>query len=165
MNDKERYHAALGEAENDDGFIIPREIGGKPVRELTREFLETLVGIKNATKVIIPDSVTFIGGWAFDGCERLKIVIIPDSVTSIGDSAFWRCKSLTSVVTPESVTLIGDNAFLGCESLTSVVIPNSVTSIGDRAFWGCKSLTSVVIPASVKLGKDVFPDKRRVVRK
>ena len=45
----------------------------------------------------IPDSVTSIVGYAFDGCTSLTSVTIPDSVTSIGDWAFSGCKSLTNV--------------------------------------------------------------------
>ena len=45
----------------------------------------------------IPDSVTSIVGYAFDGCTSLTNVTIPDSVTSIGYDAFSYCKSLTDV--------------------------------------------------------------------
>ena len=45
----------------------------------------------------IPDSVTSIVGYAFDGCVSLTSVTIPDSVTSIGERAFDGCTSLTDV--------------------------------------------------------------------
>ena len=96
----------------------------------------------------IPDSVTSIVGWAFDGCASLTSVAIPNSVTSIGYCAFDGCTSLTSVTIPDSVTSIGDYAFCDCTSLTSVTIPDSVTSIGDNAFLGCESLTDVYYAGS-----------------
>ena len=43
------------------------------------------------------DSVTSIGGYAFEDCSSLTNVVIPDSVTSIGDYAFYDCSSLTTV--------------------------------------------------------------------
>ena len=51
------------------------------------------------------------------GCEA---TIIPDSVTKIGDFAFEGCRGLTSVVIPEGVTEIGDFACSNCSGLTSV---------------------------------------------
>ena len=97
--------------------------------------------------LIIPSSVTSIGGSAFRGCSGLTSVTIPNSVTSIGRYAFEGCSGLTSVTIPNSVTRtsIGSDAFSGCSGLTSVTIPNSVTSIGSDAFYGCSGLTSVTI--------------------
>ena len=99
--------------------------------------------------LVIPNSVTSIGNYAFSGCSSLTSVTIPNSVTSIGDGAFSGCSSLTSVTIPNCVTSIGAWAFRGCSSLTSITIPNSVTSIGDGAFSGCSGLTSATISNSV----------------
>ena len=107
------------------------------------------IGCRSLTSLVIPDSVTNIGDYAFSGCRSLTSLVIPDSVTNIGDYAFEGCGSLSSLVLPDGVTNIGGNAFADCKSLRSVVIPNSVTSIGGGAFGGCKSLRSVVIPNSV----------------
>ena len=85
--------------------------------------------------IIIPNSITRIGNYAFYNCE-LGSVIIPNSVTSIGDYAFYHC-GLSSVTIPNCVTSIGNYTFSECRKLTSVTIPNSVTSIGDNAFEGC----------------------------
>ena len=49
----------------------------------------------------------------------LKSIIIPNSVTSIGEFAFAFCSSLYSIIIPNSVTSIGHFAFFAaCESLT-----------------------------------------------
>ena len=73
----------------------------------------------------IPNSVTSIVGYAFDGCASLTSVTIPDGVTSIGRYAFHDCRSLTSVTIPDSVTSIGVWAFCDCTSLTDVYYAGS----------------------------------------
>ena len=138
---------------------------------------DTLIQCPGAkTSVTIPNSVTFIGDYAFSGCDGLTSITIPNSVTSIGKSAFVYCSrlttlnfnaincqdfeayynyypfsgtSLTTVNIGDSVQRIPANFVRNCSGLTSVTIPNSVTSIGDNAFLRCSSLTSVTIPNSV----------------
>ena len=110
------------------------------------------------TNLIIPNSVTSIGDYAFEDCDGLTSVTILNSVTSIGYSAFSGCSSLTSVTIPNSVTSIEKYAFHWCMRLKSVNIPNSVTSIESSVFSGC-GLTSVTIPNSVtSIGDYAFED-------
>ena len=109
--------------------------------------------------LVIPNSVTHIGGYAFSACSSLTSVTIPNSVTSIGEGAFEDCSGLTSVTIPNSVTSIGRYVFRDCSALTSVTIPNSVTNIRDFAFQYCSGLTSVTIGNSVRsIGKEAFRD-------
>ena len=96
--------------------------------------------------VVIPESVTYngktysvtsIGDWAFNLCDKTTSVTIPNSVKTIGEQAFSTCYNMTSVTMGNGVTSIGIQAFYGCMALTSVAIPNSVTSIGNAAFYNC----------------------------
>ena len=49
--------------------------------------------------------------------QEITDLVIPESVTSIGGFAFCGCRALTSVTIPKSVTSIGESAFRGCENL------------------------------------------------
>ena len=88
--------------------------------------------------------------------KQIKSVVIRDSVTSIGDYAFQYCTSLSSVTFPNSLKTIGKGAFLECTSLESIVIPDSVY-LGGRAFYGCTSLCSITLPEHLlELGGGAF---------
>ena len=99
----------------------------------------------NLTSIMIPNSVTSIGGSAFYGCSGLTSVTIGNSVKTIGDFAFCDCSGLTSVTLPNSVTSIGNKVFYDCTGLTSVTIGNSVENIGNYAFADCSDLTNVTL--------------------
>lgn len=98
------------------------------------------------TELVIPNGVTHIGQYKFNGIDSIKNVVIPGSVTSIERQAFSNCRGIVSIEIPDSVTSIGDSAFYGCTSLTSLVIPNSVTSLSESVFYNCTALESLTLP-------------------
>lgn len=66
---------------------------------------------KTITSITIPDGITSISDYAFDGCESLESIVFSKDIVSIGDEAFLGCKSLSSLKIPKSVTKIGKSAF------------------------------------------------------
>ena len=78
---------------------IPLAIDGYPVTAVG-EYSPVFPAPDSVTSVSIPDSVTSIGEYAFNGCSGLTSVTIGDSVTSIGGFAFYECNGLTSVTIP-----------------------------------------------------------------
>ena len=88
-------------------------------------------------------------------CSSLTSITIPNSVTSIGGGAFQGCESLTSITIPDSVTSIEMGAFTECYRLTSITIGSGVTSIGYAAFGNCTSLTSITYTGTVEQWKAI----------
>ncbi|MBN7772267.1 S-layer homology domain-containing protein [Clostridium aminobutyricum] len=72
----------------------------------------------------VEDSITAIGGFAFDETD-LSIVVIPDTVTSIGDSAFPGDSMLTAVFFESNnpPAIEGNDNFLYCDKLSSIYVP------------------------------------------
>lgn len=117
--------------ENDNTKYDSRDNCNAIIETLTNKLI---IGCINTT---IPNTVTYIGEWAFYNCIGLTTITIPNSVTTIGELAFGNCYGISSIMIPNSVTSIGELVFSNCISLTSITIPNSITSIGRGAFWGC----------------------------
>ena len=133
---------------------LPSTIDGKRVTSIGEHAFDAdrvydIDACRNLTSIIIPDSVTSIGSYAFFRCIGLVNIIIPDGLTRIRESAFESCTSLASITIPDSMTSIGYYAFSDCTSLTDVTIPDSMTRIEEGTFSRCASLTSVTIPDSV----------------
>ena len=167
---------------------IPAKLGGKPVTCIGDCLFEVpweWVGfdydyVPSPVDVVIPDTVTTIGEWAFanTGLTRIKL---PKGLKSIGQGAFAGCEYLKSVSIPAGVTSIGERAFSGCRALAkdgfiifkgvlysytgnggAVVVPDSVTAIDRYVFASCldyddegniigsRCPTSVTLPVGLK---------------
>jgi hypothetical protein len=120
-----------------------------------------IIGGPSLTSVIIPDSVTNIGAYAFANNFGLTNVTIGNGVTNIGDYAFQNCPSLTAITAGINNPVYSSVAgVLFNQNQTMLILcpggiggpymlPNSVTSIGANAFYGCSRLTDASIPNNV----------------
>ena len=134
------------------------------------------------TEFIIGDEMTSVRAYMCYGMSNLKSVTIPNSVTSIGGSAFDGCSGLTSVRFENSkdntpVTLGSNTVFSDCPldevyigrklsytttssagyspfykktTLRSVKFTDKETEISDYEFYGCTNLTDVSMGDGVK---------------
>lgn len=100
------------------------------------------------TEVVFPESVEHIGGYNFDGCERLNEVKFPQNITTVNWGMFTG-SGIKSIKLPETVTDITYKIFNGCSSLSDITLPKGIKSIGESTFFGCINLTEVVIPEGV----------------
>lgn len=142
---------------NDSEVIIPDD------EKISILYDDLFKGHNEITKVVIPKTVKEIGGFAFDGCDKLynielpeqlhsmwqyaftrcglKEIRIPGTVHSVISFAFNDCKNLKTVYLSEGTKKICAWAFKDCTALTDIYVPESVTEISDKAFEGCNEVS------------------------
>lgn len=103
--------------------------------------------------------LTWIKGSTFMNTLDLKNVILPASVTKIGGSAFLSCSGLETI-TADNVTTVGSMAFENCYKLAKLSLP-SVTTLYDEnwVFQKCTSLTTLKLTSpnfDGRFGEDCF---------
>ncbi len=90
-------------------------------------------------------SLTSIGEFAFLYCTGLTSVVIPNSVTSIGGQAFYEC-GLSSVTIPSSVTFVGFQAFSYCGNMTIATVLAETPPECYNIFYGASMGLFVYVP-------------------
>mgnify|MGYP001528760922 FL=1 len=84
--------------------------------------------------LVIPNSVTEIGEYAFSGTS-LKNILLPSGLKRI-ESGLFDGSALESIIVPEGIEYI-HNAFEYCKGLRTIYLPSTIKSIGSRAFNDC----------------------------
>ena len=108
----------------------------------------------NEERFIIPDGIQILCSESFSGSDNLRSVVIPDSVTEIGDYAFARCFNLTDVQfqkreqNSDSPIKFGQGVFMSCTSLSKIAIGTTI-GLSIEMFRGCERLETVELPESL----------------
>lgn len=103
-----------------DKIIIPETIDGKPVvgigalKKTDTYYGKVLDNVFGNCEVVIPDTVKYIGGEAFEGADGLVRLSGGQNCTAIGEHAFMNCVNLSEITFINNVTDLADNAFTGC---------------------------------------------------
>lgn len=93
------------------------------------------------TSLNIGENVEVIPHRAFRNCYNVTgELVIPNSVTYIEAYAFEGCSGFTSITIPEGITSIEEWTFAGCSSAETINLPSTLESIGYSAFSYCNSL-------------------------
>lgn len=106
--------------------------------------------------LILPDTLTYIGKFAFQNCTAMNDIVIPSSVTYIGEGAFYGCSSLDHIYFKEDIQIDyiperfcygGALRSVGIEyndgtrtSADTTEFPKSITKINNNAFHDCMSM-------------------------
>ena len=90
---------------------------------------------REITDLVIPNSVTNIGRWAFFGSTNLSSVSIPNSVQSIGNDAFYGCTGLTSIYYNTQNPITCDNSIFSTYTPTLYVPKGAVDTFKATTPW------------------------------
>ena len=97
--------------------------------------LETL-DLSGMTQLTTLDQIT-------SSTPKLKTVKLPNTVTTIGGKAFQSCGSITSITLPNRLTTIGSNTFQSTK-IEKLVLPATLTSVGGAAFHSVSTIQTLV---------------------
>ena len=111
---------------------------------------QAFMGQSKVTSVTMPNSLKRIEGGAFMTCYGLKKLVIPDSVTYLGYESFNNCSGLEEVYLCNSVDSIYNYCFSYCSNLRRINFPAKVAYIGLEAFNNCNLDSVIVDPANTR---------------
>ena len=97
--------------------------------------------------LIIPDDITTINGYVFNGYSFTSVTI-PNGVTSINGNAFQTCSSLVNVTIGDGVTSMGSNAFHGCAIEKFVIKAVNPPTIQSSTFKNVPTTCIYEVPAA-----------------
>lgn len=100
---------------------------------LYHPFVSTGVYVES---VSIPDSVTIIGDYAFDGFSNVKNLKLPSNLVYIGDFAFNYWNGISQLEIPNSVEEIGELAFNQCTNLSEITLGENIKKIQWNSLLG-----------------------------
>ena len=148
-----------------DTLQIPEKLDGIRVKMLDNHLFEGTT----YKKVILPDSLSWIGDSCFTNCPELTEVVIyeadtrnewaddPNAPFTLLGHTFEGCSKLETITFSERIGEINSYEFKDCTSLRSIDLPDNLQKIENNLFYGCTSLHEIIIPDSVtEIGYDAF---------
>lgn len=142
----------------------PKEINTYKVKNDVKVICHHAFGCSQIKDIVLPISLLYIGGSAFNDCKQLKEIIIPNNVYRLGSGCFSGCSSLSKIDIPSSVNYIESFAFSRCNSLYSQIIPPQIELLEDNLFYACDNLESISLSKVATICTDVFGNCKRLTK-
>lgn len=143
----------------DDAHVtVPSSYYGCPVSVLMDDLFK---GHTEIESVALPDTLTDIGGFVFDGCANLKKIELPSSLNTFWQYSFVR-SSFEELVIPSGVKDIVPFCFQDCANLKRIEFQSEHLRIMGWAFLRCVSLKEIILPEDVTIHPSAFDGCRDI---
>ena len=136
------------------------------LKTIPDECAEQAEGLEEA---VIPKSVTAIGEFAFQNCNKLDNIILHEELESIANGAFRNIKQkeftlpstlktcdsgfpgAEKIIFAEGTVTIPDNCLKSASYVKEIVLPDTVKTIGQNAFYYTTSLRNIKLNDGLEL--------------
>ena len=146
-------YAVTGYEGDERNVIIPGNYG-KGITILGDKLFS---GHSEITSVQIPDTVTDIGEFVFDGCVNLRYIELPSQLKCLWGYTFVRC-GIEEIVLPDQLKTLPPFAFKNCKNLKKVVCGKGLKKIHSCAFSGCDNLKDLIHRPEVEISPKAFEE-------
>jgi hypothetical protein len=131
---------------------------GTEIADVTAAAVNRRMNRDRVVTVLLPETVTKIGAYAFYDCSSLSYINLPPKLESIGKAAFSgrlnvvgggvKGPKLASITLPATIKSIGEDAFVFCSRLERLDMSaaEDLTEIQYGTFQDCSSLTEIILP-------------------
>ncbi len=97
---------------------------------------------KNASNIIVPDSVQVINSFAFANCSMESIDL--NNTDNSNEGCFYNCVNLKEVDLSKDCNSAYYRMFYNCQSLKRIILSENIRRLDNQCFYNCFALEEIV---------------------
>ena len=145
-------YSIIGYEGDEENVVIPDNYGGTKVTVISDKVFRGHTEIKS---VSIPDTVTDMGEFIFEGCENLHQIILSSELRYLWGYTFAYC-GIEEIILPDKLTTLPPFAFKNCKNLKKVICGKGLKKIYSWVFCGCDNLVDVICSPDVEISPQAY---------
>ena len=150
-------YCVLGYRGDEERVTVPASYGGLPVTVLNDNLFR---GHGEIVDLSLPDSVTDMGEFLFEGCLSLRRLKLPAELRTLWGCTFAR-SSLEEIVLPDGVQSLPPGACRDCRRLKRIRGGAGLRRVFPWAFEGCPELRETDFGPEVSVSPEAFAPRPR----
>lgn len=135
--------------------VIPESYGSGVITVIGDQLFK---GHSEIVSVKIPDTVTNMGEFIFEGCDNLSRIELPSQLECLWGYTFARC-GIEEIILPDKLITLPPFAFKDCKRLRKVVCGKGLKKVYSWTFAGCDNLTEFIHGDETEVSPHAFENK------